>query len=140
AALAAAGGAPLFAQRLAAPEEAQFRRKLVAELARPGGADALQLAGSVDREGVERLVHGMQTWVHDLVRVRLAGKPRHHIEHAAALAAHARTSDLERLFALDRELAEARRLAAHPLNPRLLAEHLLTAYNRAVRGERPAKH
>jgi DNA polymerase-3 subunit delta' len=82
----------------------------------------------------------MQTWVHDLVRVRLSGKPRHHVDHAAALAARARASDLEHLFALDRELAEARRLAAHPLNPRLLAEHLLTAYNRAVLGERPAKH
>ncbi len=134
AALAAAGGAPLLAQRLAAPEEAQFRRKLVAELARPGGAEALQFAPSVDREGVERLVHGMQTWVHDLVRVRLAVKPRHHIDHAAALAARARACNLERLFALDRELAEARRLAGHPLNPRLLAEHLLAAYNRATGG------
>ena len=132
AALAAAGGAPLLAQRMAEPDEAQFRRKLAAELARPGGADALQFAGSVDREGVERLIHGLQTWVQDLVRVRMGGKPRHHFEHAAALSARARSSDLERLFALDRELAEARRLAAHPLNPRLLTEHLLTAYNRAT--------
>jgi DNA polymerase-3 subunit delta' len=131
-ALAAAGGAPLLAQRLAQPDEAQFRRKLVAELAKPGGADALQFAGNVDREGVERLLHGMQTWVHDLVRVRLAGKPRHHVDQGAALAARARSSDLERLFALDRELAEARRLVAHPLNARLLTEHLLTAYNRAT--------
>jgi DNA polymerase-3 subunit delta' len=135
AALAAAGGAPLLAQRLAEPDEAQFRRKLLAELTRAGGADALQFAGSVDREAVERFIHGMQTWVQDLVRVRMSGKPRHHVEHAAALAARARSSDLERLFALDRELAEARRLAAHPLNARLLAEHLLTAYNRAVRPE-----
>ncbi len=133
-ALAAAGGAPLLARAQAEPDEAQFRRRLVAELAKPGGADALQFAGNVDREGVERLIHGMQTWVHDLVRVRLAGKPRHHVGEAAALAARARSSDLERLFALDRELAEARRLAAHPLNPRLLTEHLLTAYNRATGG------
>jgi DNA polymerase-3 subunit delta' len=133
AALAAAGGAPLLAQRLAEPDEAQFRRKLVAELAKPGGADALQFAGSVDREGVERFIHGMQIWVHDLVRVRMGSKPRHHIEQASALAARARSSDLERLFALDRELAEARRLASHPLNARLLTEHLLTAYNQAVR-------
>jgi DNA polymerase-3 subunit delta' len=132
AALAAAGGAPLLAQRLAEPDEAQFRRKLVTELAKPGGADALQFAGNVDREAVERFIHGMQTWVHDLVRVRMNGKVRHHVDHAAALAARARSSDLERLFALDRELAEGRRLAAHPLNARLLAEHLLTAYNEAL--------
>jgi hypothetical protein len=36
------------------------------------------------------------------------------------------------LLDLDRELAEARRLASHPLNPRLLAEHLLLTYNRAT--------
>jgi hypothetical protein len=55
---------------------------------------------------------------------------------AAALAARAKTADVEALFELDRELAEARRLAAHPLNARLLAEHLLMAYNRAILGAR----
>jgi DNA polymerase-3 subunit delta' len=74
----------------------------------------------------------MQTWVHDLVRVRLAGEARHHVGHATALAARAKKADLAALFELDRELAEARRLASHPLNPRLLAEHLLMAYNRAT--------
>ena len=137
AALASAGGAPLLAQRLAAPEEAQFRRRLLSELARPGGADALQFAAGVDRGAVERLVYWLQTWVQDLVRVRLAGRARHHGAFAAALEARARASDLEALFALDRELAEARRLAAHPLNPRLLAEHLLMAYNRATSPTKP---
>ena len=137
AALASAGGAPLLAQRLAVPEEAQFRRRLLAELARPGGADALQFAAGVDRGAVERLVYWLQTWVQDLVRVRLAGRARHHAALAAALESRARASDLEALFALDRELAEARRLSAHPLNPRLLAEHLLMAYNRATSGTKP---
>jgi DNA polymerase-3 subunit delta' len=136
-ALAAAGGAPLLAQRLAQPEEAQFRRKLLAELAKPGGADALAFAASIDRGSVERLVYWMQTWVQDLVRVRLAGKARHHAGMAAALDARQRGADLNALFALDRELRDARRLAAHPLNPRLLAEHLLMAYNRATIGARP---
>lgn len=131
--LAMAGGAPLLAQRLAEPEEAQFRRKLLAELAKPGGADPLAFAPSVDRDAMERLVFWMQTWVQDLVRVRLAGKPRHHRELAAALEARQRGADLDALFALDRELASARRLASHPLNARLFAEYLLIAYNRATR-------
>ncbi|HSN22191.1 MAG TPA: DNA polymerase III subunit delta' [Usitatibacter sp.] len=137
AALGTAGGAPLLAQELSAPEEAQFRRKLLAELAKPGGADVLAFAASVDRGAVERLIFWMQTWVQDLVRVRLAGKARHHAELAAALEARQRSADLDALFALDRELAAARRLASHPLNPRLLAEHLLMAYNRATIGARP---
>jgi DNA polymerase-3 subunit delta' len=137
AALAAAGGAPLAARELAQPEEAQLRERLLRELAKPAGADALGFAATVDRASLERFVHWMQTWTHDVVRVRLAGTPRHHGDLAAALQTRARASDLEALFALDRELAEARRLAAHPLNARLLAEHLLMTYNRATSASRP---
>ena len=136
AALASAGGAPLLARDLAEPKEAELRRRVIAELARPGGADAVAFAAAVDREAVERFVYWMQTWVHDLARARLAGDIRHHLGDAAALRARAKSVDLEALFALDRELAQARRLASHPLNPRLLAEHLLMAYNRATSGVR----
>lgn len=134
ASLDAAGGAPLLARDLAEPEEAELRRRLLAELARPGGADALQFAGTVDRAGLERAIWWMQTWVHDLVRARMAGDVRHHGAQAAAIRARAGAADLEALLELDRELVEARRLAAHPLNPRLVSEHLLMAYNRATSG------
>jgi DNA polymerase-3 subunit delta' len=134
AALAAAGGAPLLARDLAQPEEAQLRQRLLQELAKPSGADALAFAATIERGSVERFVHWMQTWVHDLVRVRLAGTVRHHGDFAAALQARARTADLEALYELDRALAEARGLASHPLNARLLAEHLLMSYNRASSG------
>ena len=83
------------------------------------------------------MIFWLQTWVHDLVRVRFAGEPRHHVDFAAALAARSKTADVVSLLALDRELVLARRLAAHPLNPRLLAEHLLMAYNRATIRARP---
>jgi len=132
AALAAAGGAPLLARDLAQPDEAQLRRRVVAELSRPSGADLLQFASAVDREAVERFLYWMQTWVQDLLRVRMAGGLRYHAGHAEALRARAREADVERLLDLDRELTEARRLAAHPLNPRLLAEHLLMTYNQAT--------
>ena len=136
-ALAAAGGAPLLARDLAEPAQAQLRRRIVAELARPNGADVLHFAGAVDRPSVERFLYWLQTWVHDLVRVRLGGEARHHRDSVPALRARARDSDLEALFDLDRELAEARRLASHPLNARLLAEHLLLAYNRATSAPKP---
>jgi DNA polymerase-3 subunit delta' len=136
-ALASAGGAPLLARALAAPEEAELRRRVVTELAKPGGADALALSPAVDRESVEQFLYWMQTWVADLARARVAGDIRHHSDQAAAVRSRARAADLDALFALDRELAEARRLAAHPLNTRLLAEHLLMAYNRATSGVRP---
>ena len=91
----------------------------------------------LDKGAVPKLVFWMQTWVQDLVRVRLAGDPRHHLEHAQALRSRARGADLDALFALDRELAEARRLSAHPLHARLVAEHLLMSYNQALAPRRP---
>lgn len=133
-ALALAGGAPLLAARLAQPEEREWRRKVVGELSRPDGAHALAFATGIDRALLERTIVVMQTWVHDLVRLKSAGEPRHHVDAAAALRAKARRARLERLLALDRELLEARRLASHPLNARLAAEHLMMAYNRATLG------
>jgi DNA polymerase-3 subunit delta' len=130
--LAAAGGAPLLARELAQPEEAELRRRIIAELARPSGADPVTFASAIDRAAVERFIYWMQTWVYDLVSVRLAGSARHHTESIAALRSRARAADVDALLDLERELAEARRLAAHPLNPRLLAEHLLMTYNRAT--------
>jgi DNA polymerase III subunit delta' len=131
-ALAAAGGAPLLARDLAEPHEAELRKRVLNELARPGGADPLQFAASVEKASVERFIYWMQTWVQDLVRMRLAGEARHHRDFLPVLRARAKAADLEGLFALDRELAVARGLASHPLNPRLVAEHLLMAYNQAM--------
>jgi len=132
AALALAGGAPLLAAELARPEERDWRRKVVAELSRPDGAHALSFATGFDRALLERMLFVMQTWVHDLVRLKNACEPRHHVDAAQALRAKARRARLDRLLALDRELLEARRLVAHPLNARLAAEHLMMAYNRAT--------
>ena len=131
-ALAVAGGAPLLALELADAAEEPLRKKVIAELSRPGGAHALAFATGFDRPQVERTLFWMQTWVHDLVRVKTAGLARHHVDNAAALAAKAKRASLEGLLDLDRELVEAKRLAAHPLNARLLAEHLMMAYNRAT--------
>jgi DNA polymerase-3 subunit delta' len=136
-ALAIAGGAPLLALELAQPDEEALRRKLMSELARPGGADPVAFATSIDRAAIERTIHWLQTWVQDLVRVKVGGEARHHGEHLAALRAKAKPAELEALFAFDRELASARALAAHPLNPRLVAEHLLMAYNRATNAAKP---
>jgi len=131
-ALASAGGAPLLARELAAPDEAAMRKKILDELAR-GVGDVTTFAASLEKGSLGRFLFWMQTWVHDLVRIRLPGSARHHVEYLKALQARARGADLDALLALDRELVEARRLESHPLNARLAAEHLLMAYNRALR-------
>jgi DNA polymerase-3 subunit delta' len=136
-ALSLAGGAPLLAAELALPEEQKLRRKVVAELSRPEGAHALAFAAGFDRALLERTLFWMQTWVHDLLRVKNSAQPRHHVDSATALRTKARRARLESLLALDRELVEARRLVTHPLNARLVAEHLMMAYNRATLGSLP---
>ena len=131
-ALATAGGAPLLARELADPAEVDFRSRVLQELARPGGANALTYAAAIDRPRMERFLYWMQTWVFDLVSRRSGAPIRHHPDLAAALEARAKDASLDALLDLERELAEARRLVAHPLNPRLLVEHLLLTYNRAT--------
>ena len=133
-ALSLASGAPLLARDLAQPEEAQLRQKVVSELARASGADPIAFAERIDRPTLDRTVYWMQTWVHDLLRVRAGASVRHHIDFAPAAQAKARSADRDALFDLERELRAARRLASHPLNARLLAEHLLMTYNRATSG------
>jgi DNA polymerase-3 subunit delta' len=113
-----------------------LRKRILQELARPSGADALAFAPAIDRPRVGRFVYWMQTWVQDLVRMKLGGSVRHHPAFEKALQSRSRAASLDALLALERELAGARALAGHPLNPRLLAEHLLMAYNRATIGAR----
>ena len=129
-----AGGAPLLARDLANPEEMQLRQRVIGELARPGSAVTLGFTAGLDRDDLAHTLFWMQTWVHDLIQWRLAGEIRFHVASAAALRACASRASVEALFDLDRELTESRRLASHPLNPRLLAEHLVMAYNRATTG------
>jgi DNA polymerase III subunit delta' len=107
---------------------------VVGELSRPDGAHAVSFAVGFDRQRLEGTLRILQTWVHDLVRAKNSCEPRHHVQAAPAIKAKARRARLEALLLLERELVEARRLAAHPLNARLVAEHLMMAYNRATLG------
>jgi DNA polymerase-3 subunit delta' len=132
--LAQAGGAPLLALELGDPDAQAFRRKITDELSRPTGAQVLNYSVGIDRAALEPFLYWMQTWVTDLALARSAGRVRHHLEHREVLRKISARCDVDRLFALDDKLREARRLALHPLNPRLLVESLLLAYNRAMRG------
>ena len=133
-ALSVAGGAPLLARELAQPGEAQLRQRVIAELARPSGSDPLAFAERIDRAALDRTIYWMQTWVHDLMRLHAGAPVRHHTDFGPAAQAKARAADPDALFDLERELRAARRLASHPLNARLVAEHLLMTYNRATSG------
>ena len=86
-----------------------------------------------DHRGVTRELYYEST-VKAVVLVSTTPDSPRALQTAAALRAKARRARFDRLLALDRELLEARRLVAHPLNARLVAENLMAAYNRATLG------
>ncbi len=121
--LALAGGAPLEARRLALQDAGQ-RAALLQLLSNPA-ASLGQLSEQAARMPTPEWIGWLQRWAHDLLEQKLAGQPRYHLDFSEALARMAQRADLYDLLAWERQLRDARRLANHPLNARLLAESLL---------------
>jgi DNA polymerase-3 subunit delta' len=126
-ALAAAGGAPLGALKGAAAEG--DRLAFVEGLGRPK-FDPVALAESVQRVPLWDLVGWLQRWSFDLLLVRTTGRVRYHLGQERAVAEIAARCEPASIAAYLRQLAEARGLAKHPLNPKLFVEDLLLEYQR----------
>jgi DNA polymerase-3 subunit delta' len=126
AALAMAGGAPLRALELQA--DAPVRAWLVERFLVSPDTDPLELSGEIDAEKLPAVVDTLQRWCHDLAQVRLAGKPRYHIDRAQILHRIAARADLPGLLRYARALRSSIRTLEHPLNPRLVAESCLIGY------------
>ncbi len=129
AALAAAGGSPLAALRIAATEGDRLR--FFERLSNPG-FDPIALADSVQGTPLWELVAWLQRWSYDLLLTRLAGRVRYNPNQAAGIAECARRCDAADIAAYLRRLAQARSLARHPLNAKLFIEDLLLQYQRLV--------
>ena len=128
-ALAAAGGSPLAALKIAATEADRLR--FIDELASPG-FDPIALAETVSRVSLWDLVGWLQRWSYDLLLARIAGRIRYHINHESVIARVSCHCDAAELAAYLRRLAQARSLARHPLNAKLFVEDLLLQYRRLV--------
>jgi DNA polymerase-3 subunit delta' len=131
-ALAAAGGAPLSALKGAAAEG--DRLAFVEGLGHPK-FDPVALAESVQRVPMWDLVGWLQRWSFDLLLARTTGRVRYHLGQEKAVAEIAARCEPASIAAYLRQLARARGLAKHPLNPKLFVEDLLLQYQRLT--ERP---
>ncbi|SMC19459.1 DNA polymerase-3 subunit delta' [Andreprevotia lacus DSM 23236] len=131
--LAHTGGAPLAALDDAAAEWLPQRNSLLAHLGNPGALDVLAVATEFDRAKVDMalLVEWLQKWVHDLVSLGLSGKIRYYPDCREALARLAPRA--AGMTAYAERLLEARKLAHHPLNARLVIESLLFDYLAALK-------
>lgn len=137
--LAEAGGAPLAALDAAVTDEfAVERSELLAALA-AGRFDPLVAAECCEKAGNALVSLWMLRWVADLILVAQGGAaPRFHPAYQEALRAGGARMNTRALHAYQRKLAAARRVASHPLNPRLFAEELLIDYGRLLHAGRHA--
>jgi len=133
--LAHTGGAPLAAREDANAEWLQRRTAFLDHIANPGGLDVLAVAAELEKAKLdtELVVDWMQKWVHDLIGLGLAGRIRYYPDRRDDLARQA--GRVAGLTAYIDRLRDARRLAHHPLNQRLVFESLLFAYLDALRNK-----
>lgn len=141
--LALCGGMPVAAAELARGIGAAARGRFVRDMASLERADPVALAGAWEawlksKEalaagfGVAQLVDWLQRWVADLALVALAGRVRFFPDQQAALQAMAGKVPLAALLTCYNELLRLRRVAAHPLNLRLVLDDMLLRYARLV--------
>ena len=135
--LAEAGGSPLAALRLGDEDSHQAERAELLDALSSPRLDPLRTAERCDKAGNENVALWLMRWVADVLRVsQTGGAPQFHPSHADAIRQCAGRSSVPALHGYYRKLAAARRVASHPLNPRLFAEDLLIDYARLMREAR----
>ncbi len=127
--LALAGRAPLDALANGENPEWQAQRKRFCDaLARPTESDAISLAESVLKIAPVTVVGWLQTWVYDLVRLKITQENRYHLDQFKSQMNVNKNFRLIELLNFNSELNAAKRLIHHPLNPKLFWEFLFIKY------------
>lgn len=133
--LAHTGGAPLAALDDAHAEWQAQRSAFLDHIANPASLDVLAVAAELEKAKLdtELVVDWMQKWVHDLIGLGLAQRIRYYPDRHEDLGRLAVRAN--NLVGFTDQLRDARRLAHHPLNQRLVFESILFAYLEALRGK-----
>lgn len=127
--LALAGQAPLEAWRNAVDAEWHGQRKTFCDaLSDPDRADVIGIAESLQKSPAPQAMRWLQTWVYDLMSLKTASHCRYHPDYLKAITNLNKNIHFIDLLNFNRELADARRLVHHPLNPKLFWELILIKY------------
>jgi DNA polymerase III subunit delta' len=127
--LALAGRAPLDALANGENPEWQAQRKRFCDaLARPTESDAIGLAESVLKIGPAIVIGWLQTWIYDLVSLRITELNRYHLDQIKSQISLNKKFQLIELLNFNSELSSAKRLIHHPLNLKLFWEFLFIKY------------
>lgn len=130
-ALAQAGFAPLAAAEL---DRGNFwsRRRTFSELFVSPRADPEDIAARVDPGELPLVCQLLHRWCYDLLSLRFTRQVRYNPDYAEKLRGLADKADVHELQRLMEELTAATRALEHPLNPRLVIEHLAIRYTRMI--------
>jgi len=79
---------------------------------------------------VEGAIITMQKWLYDIVLMKQAKQAHYHTEYSATFQKLAENVNLSKLFNLQKNFDELRKLATHPLNHELQIESLLFEYTK----------
>ncbi len=131
--LALAGGAPLRAQALADGICLAERRRFLEALAEPPSLNWLELAERAAKVELVPCLQWLQTWVYDLMAVKLTGRIRYNQDFASCLQELGTRANVVRMHEFLRQLNQTKRFAQHPLNVQLVLEDLLLGYRSLIR-------
>ena len=138
--LAQAGGSPLTALAMAAPDWQAERAVWMQAFARPESLSPVALAARIDaapkdqrRERLGQAMDWALAWTADLARATAGGAPARNVDFAAAFGPLAALVAPIPLFRYHRTLLRQRALVAHPLQPRLVVEAMLIGYRELFR-------
>ena len=131
--LAQTGFAPLSALSFSAEGAGSEERKLMLAAVRQSAKfDAIALAEQIQRAAPVQVIQFLQQWCYDLISYKLAGAIRYYPEQADLIGNLVKNLSLQALLRYIKELQVAKREAFHPLNPKLLFESILLAYQQML--------
>ena len=136
--LASAGYAPLLALEFNDDDYLERHGDFIGQISTLADLSPIALAEELQKSDLPTVVNWMQKWCYDLMSFRTTGKVRYHLDRLAAIKLLAPGIEPRSLATYSRTLADAQRLASHPLNTRLFLEELLFSYVIALSAASPS--
>jgi DNA polymerase-3 subunit delta' len=135
--LSLAGGAPLAAAAIAQNPACSRRAGLLQALSE-ADADPVRIAELYRDLDPALVLSWLQTWTFDLALRRCCGRMRYHRDLEPIAAGVAQSLDPLQATRLHRAFLALQRHVNHPLNARLLLDHMLIAYRQGVTRAAPS--
>ncbi len=128
--LAEQGGAPVTALVESQNGSREEMTLFLTELAAPDDSGLLRTAEKLQKVPLSDLITWHQRWLYDLLSIRLTGSERYYPRYRQQLSGMAGRIDMDSLLKLLKTVNDRKRVADHPLVPRLVLEDMLLDYRK----------